>query len=301
MKILLVGVFAPHSTNLGMADALKANGHDVATLDYRKAGMEMGVPAMNDAMLDAAGHNDAIVFCKCYGPSPIVVAAETMQKAGDKCKTVYWFPDSTKVQWPGALQLAAACQVASATSLDSCTAFAKAGAKKVVQIFEGFDPAIFRHTGIPKRRDLVFCGSDDEHRLDCLMELRFRRMSVDRPSAYGDDLCKVYNESRIVLNFARGEIFSDRVMQALACGSFLLTEACLDLEAAFGGTPCMGSFSDKAELVRSAKFWIGDARDRESRAALGNEAVQSFTWQRQMAKLAKVIEGESVSDGAFKV
>jgi len=37
VKLLLMGVFTPNSTNIGMAEALRALGHEVIALDYRAA------------------------------------------------------------------------------------------------------------------------------------------------------------------------------------------------------------------------------------------------------------------------
>ena len=300
MRICVVGVGGEHSTSTGMENGLRACGHEVLPFDYRAESLARGVPGMCAALCAAAKGQDAIVFCKAYGPEPVVVPPTVMAMLGQQARTVYWFADSIFVQGPMALELGAACHRVSATSLESCTAFAEAGCPSVNQTFEGFDPDVFRYAPAKKKRDITFCGNDDEHRLECLLHLRLRRMPVDRPRAFGADLCRVYRESKIVLNFVRGEIFSDRVIQVMASGAFLLTEWCQDIRAAFGDKPLGGTFRGKQELAKACRFWLGDDVERECRAARGNEAVQCYTWTRQAAKLVRIIEGGTVYDGAFR-
>ncbi len=122
---------------------------------------------------------------------------------------------------------------------------------------------------------------------------------VYRPTAFGKDLAKIYSQSRIVLNFVHGEIFSDRVFQVMASGAFLLSETCKDLERVFAPDQALGTFRYWHELPGAVRRWLIDADGRDRIAKAGQAAVCRYAWKDQMRTLVTAIEGDVVADGAF--
>lgn len=306
MKIALVGVFTPDSSNLYMAQSLTRLGHHVIGIPYREYISQGGLKAIHQALHRAEKAADAIVICKgCGAPFP-PIQADVVKALS--CNTLYWMPDSTDVAGPETVALAKACLNQSATSLVSCQRFLQEGCRNVNQVFEGTPPEVFHPIpGLRKTWDVLWKGSVTGRCEKHIQALQDAGIALEMPKGYVS--CEVMNEyygrSKVVLNFAWGEIFSGRVFDVLASGSFLLTQACADLPAGFGlGADSLMVFDymDAAErlLPDRIRSWLTNDEARERVAAQGREAVKPFTWDAQMAKMVKVLQGEKVYDGAFK-
>lgn len=297
MKLLLAAVFTPDSTNTPMASALESLGNTVVRFPYRVIGKASGPFHLNDALVKQSKNVDAVVVCKGLGGNTPPIEAGALKAI--KCPTVYWLPDSTDVQGLPVIELALACKIACATSLLSCDTIARWGHKHVSQIFEGYDHRVFRSWDGPKTHDVTFVGSMDAHRESMIEALRCAGQTVDRPVAYTKELSKVYSASKVVLNFVRGQIFSDRVIQAMASGTYLLSEHCHDLDAAFDPGKDLDVFWTWHELPGRVAVALESPVVREEVAQSGMKAVKRFRWRNQMEKLVGVIEGQEVHDGAF--
>ena len=301
MKIALVGVFAQtHSTNVAMADALQALGHDVARIPYRDVGQQRGPEVLHLLLAKAAELSDAMVICKGFGGDAPPLVPDAIRQL--KCRTVYWCPDTVDIHGMTPVDYALACNAACATSLASCRAFRQYGHREVSQIFEGYDPKVFHvEQSDPQRRGVVFVGSLTPHRAECLAVLEGSGIEVERPALFGHDLSERYANSKVALNFVHGEIFSDRVFQVMASGGCLLTEECQDLLAAFRPSVDLETFKGLYDLPETARLLLADSKRCARMARLGAEAVKRFTWVEQMRKLIRVLKGNgSIADGAFK-
>jgi len=297
VKILFVGVFAPESTNTPMASALESLGQNVVRLPYREIAAHGGSQGLAKALQEKAEKADVVLVAKGLGGDLPGFDAATLKSL--PCKSIYWLPDSTDVQGFPVIDLARACDIACATSLVSCTAIERWGHKAVNQIFEGYDPKVFRPRRAKKEFDVTFVGSLDPHRVELLVALDCAGIKVHRPTAYMRDLSKVYNRSRVVLNICRGQIFSDRVIQGMASGAYMLSEYCEDLDAAFEVGAEVGVFWTWSQLVHEVQTALRDEKWREGVAATGAEAVKKYTWKNQVAKILRAINGEEIADGAF--
>ncbi|MBE3043387.1 glycosyltransferase [Candidatus Bathyarchaeota archaeon] len=276
----------------------RIGGHKVTRFGYREKGQGIGRDRMLDELVVEGNKADVVIICKGFGGGDdITIVPEAIRSIGKQ--TVYWYPDCVEVAGMYPIDMALACDVVCATSLVSCNAFENYGHTKVNQIFEGFDPTVFAKRETEKKRNVTFVGSADGDRGLLLTALESSDIPVDRPSAWTVDLSWVYSETRVALNFVRGEIFSDRVVQILASGAFCLTQGCRDLWCAFEPRRELDVFMNWSDLVQKVKYWVENEDEREAIAATGHEAVQRFCWDEQMAKLVSVLEGESVSDGAF--
>ncbi|GAF84124.1 unnamed protein product, partial [marine sediment metagenome] len=292
MKILFAGVFTPESTNTPMASAMESLGQNVIRFPYREIAARSGSLGLAKALREKAEKVDAVIVAKGLGGGEPGFDAATFKSLS--CKTVYWLPDSTDVQGFPVIDLARACDIACATSLVSCAAIERWGHKAVNQIFEGYDPKVFRPRQAKKEFDVTFVGSLDPHRAELLDALQCatvkpfptnyaevidtKRIHVHRPTAYMRDLSRVYNRSRIVLNICRGQIFSDRVVQGMASGAYVLSEYCEDLDAAFEVGAEIGVFWTWNQMIHEVQTALRDEKWREDVAAAGAEAVKKFGW-----------------------
>ncbi len=298
-KIALVGVFTPSSTNVPMADGLEQAGCEVRRVPYRDLIGVHGLPGLTQGLKEAAAWADATIICKGGGGNlPSIPPDLVAELHGTTC---YWLPDNIEVIGRGVIDIARACRLQCATSLVSCKMMADAGCQSVSQIFEGFDQRVWMPLVERKVHDVVFIGNeDDANRKTCLDAIRQTPLDLQTPKAWLGEACEWYNKGRIVLNFVRGEIFSDRVIHVMASGGFLMTQDCADLRAALDG--CYVPFTGPEDLVRKCDpdNWLCDEVGRRDVAIRGWNRVQDYAWHRQMRKLLRVLDGERVADGAFR-
>lgn len=94
--------------------------------------------------------------------------------------------------------------------------------EKISILLSAFDPAIFNKQEVKKDIDVLFVGSLTSRRKEIISKLQ----NITVTKAYGAELSKLINRSKIVLNI-HAENFADtetRVFEVLGSGSFLLTE-----------------------------------------------------------------------------
>lgn len=303
MRIVLVGVFDPRSTNTFMAKALRAMEHDVVPIPYRTLMATHGPESFHRDLVDIGRSykTDAVVLCKGGGGNLPMISPEVVREI--PAKTIYWFPDNIDTVGHEFGALASACKAVCATSKVSCDYFAANGCPDVNQVFEGFDPEVFAYRPAEKKYDVAFVGSLDAERQAGLQALKVAGIQVHGIQAFNETLSRFYNECRVVLNFmlGRGEIFSDRVFQVMASGACLLTGDCADLRAAFpvGESFVRWKVGDYADLVAQAKALLADPERQQTVAMRGLAEVQRYRWRDQMEKLVRVIKGDQVVDGAF--
>ncbi len=296
MRLLIAGVFSAESTNTPMAGALKRAGHDVTRFAYRDMAAQSNNDQMNNALYLAAKEQDAVIICKGFGDA--LISAEMLRML--KPVTVYWLPDNIEVCGGMAIQLALSCKIACATGLVSCQNLVENHHKCVNQIFEGVNPKMFRPWSDEFGDNVVFAGSMTPHRQDMLDALDCAGIPVERITAYGRELSQAYSKAGIVLNFVHGEIFSDRVTQAVASGAFCLTETCKDIEAAFDVGLELDTFRSWNGLVIKTKHYLGNREERgRMRKVAGAKSI--WTWRGQMNKVIDVLCEKRIADGAFVI
>ena len=298
-RVCVVGVFdQPTSTNVPMAAMLEAQGHPVQCLDYRKVIRERGIEILHRKLADVQA--DVTVVCKGAGAGLPTINPDVFRDMNGT--VVYWLPDSVDVAGTWLLTLAEACDVRCATSLVSCEAMRAAGMGTVNQIFEGYDPGLWRPLGVERRYDVSFKAATmdaERTRIVWLMQEAGLTFPPDAGWLQNDAMNVMYNECRVALNPVWGEIFSQRVIHALGAGAFVLSGDCRDLRAAFAVGDHLDTFTTREDAVERAIRWVADVDRRETIAKAGHAAVARYTWHNQMDKLRRAWRGETVADGAF--
>ena len=288
-KILLVGVLdVASSTNVFMKKGFEAHGCVVEAYNYRTRQAVLGsAEAMwQDFRRFLQGKRyDLILFCKVNSLHPDCV---TFAKAFGP--TWYWFMDNLGVARAIQAQaFAGAADFASATSAEVYDLFARHNPRSYA-ITEGYDPLTYFHEVQAKKHDVIFFGNATPQRVADLQVIQasipvavfgcgWPESFQAAPPVFNDDLRRLINQSRIVLNFVHSNIFSDRIILSAAAGGFVLTQYCPDLENHFQAGQHLDWFRTPQQAVEKIQHYLQQDEVRERIAQDGMALVQSrYAW-----------------------
>ena len=128
--------------------------------------------------------------------------------------------------------------------------------------------------GMVKDIDLLFVGWLSKRRKTFLRKIS-SRFNCLATAAYGEDLVRLMNRAKIVLNI-HAENFPDtetRVFETLGCGSFLLTEQ-LSPENPFSERELV-QFKGVEDLMKKIRYFLDHSEEREAIAAQGHAAAMA--------------------------
>ena len=113
-------------------------------------------------------------------------------------------------------------------------------------------------------------------------------------SVWNEELVKVYNASKIVLNIhSLQTIPIMRDFEVTGCGAFLLTDYARSLETMFKPGEEIICYKNIEELKGLVKFYLSHPREREEIARKGNlRAYRDHTYARRMEELISFIGKE---------
>ncbi len=295
--VLVVGVLDnPASTNTFMQTGFESLGLNVDAYNYRTRAAALGgyeQLAEDFARFLHGKTYGLILFSKVNGMAPA-----SLRAARSHGKTWYWFMDNiAAARAMGADRYAAACDYASATSQE-VTEFFLAANPLTLQVLEGFDPSVLYPETKEKQHDVVFIGNATEKRIELLRAIRSivpvtlfgKNWPVEfeaHPPVFNENYRQTVAASKIVLNLVHSNIFSDRVVHSLACGAFVLSQYCPDLERHFANGVHLAWFHDTAELATQVPHYLSDDAVREQIARTGQARVKTkYTWERICARVA---------------
>ncbi len=188
----------------------------------------------------------------------------------------------------------------SATFSNVNTFFKRAGARSYF-ITEGLYADVFKPNKeeIKKKIDVIFIGGKSAKREKYINFLKINKINVicygkgwENPEIFVSDFVKKHWISKIILNFTRGNIgFSNRVFMAMATGSFLISEFCLDLKKIFRKGVHLEWFSTPEDLLGLIKYYLENETIRENIAYQGCKFVhENFTLEKIMQKIIHIVE-----------
>jgi radical SAM superfamily enzyme YgiQ (UPF0313 family) len=151
-----------------------------------------------------------------------------------------------------------------------------------------FEPGLHRPLGLPKLHDVVFIGTPSPHRQAWLDHIG-AKFPVFTPSAWGEEFVRVINQAKIVLNlhFTPLPNTEHRVIEAMACGSFVLTEP-LSQHGIFEEGREIVTFC-RANVIDLIEHFLDDEITRENIAAAGHEkVVQNYSALSQLRKILQL-------------
>ena len=322
----------PWSTNISMANALENLGHNVSKFSYREIARttssshhrlrkmierqinRFSSKAMPDSIMNKINYficgrseiSRQLLKNVQSNKYDLVLMTKTdsmdyriIKKINSYSTTWYYFMDwiATAVEIH-AVKYAQNSTFSSTNCTDVLDLFEKNQAN-AFYISQGVDTSIFFPTSVEKDIDVCFVGVPRDARLLLLNYLEKNNINVKiygpntkNGPIYSDDLTKVYQRSKIVLNTARCLYgFSNRVFQAMGCGAFLLTEYCKDLDRIFIRKKYNDWYSTKEECLELIKYYLKHDLEREQIAKSGCYMVKTnYSWENIMEKIIKTVQ-----------
>jgi hypothetical protein len=286
----------------GVPVGLRELGHSVDQVKFVSMINKHGRDHCQNYILSKANEYDAVILCKAAWKKPIHTLEDSfIKKLTNKTFTVFWMHDAVLNKKRHHLsKKAALCSLASSPYLNSCRSFKKFGARRIVQIFQGFEEDWCQKRATKRKHNVTFIGSvygDRSKYLNCLS--RHGYAAFNKKCSH-EESALFYNHSKICLNLVPGECFSNRSMRVMGSGAFLFSQMNQDLKAAFKDGEELVLWSGEKELINGVRHWLKHSEEREAIAEAGHRVIQNFTWKKQMEKLVRAIDGEVIREGAFK-
>lgn len=143
----------------------------------------------------------------------------------------------------------------------------------------------------------------DRHRAMMSSELQAR---VNSRPVWGEELHNLLRSSKIVLNITRTDFYGAetglnlRIFEALAAGSFLLTDYCDELKDLFRLGVEIEAYGSSEELVEKAHFYLDNDDRRKAIAVRGHERFcRDFTWQARARELLRNLQPDENAMDSF--
>ncbi|NOZ87056.1 MAG: glycosyltransferase [Deltaproteobacteria bacterium] len=153
--------------------------------------------------------------------------------------------------------------------------FRELGARNVSFLPLAMSPAVHRKMFLEKKHDVCFVGNVYQNRRELLDRLS-QRFDLVVTRAFMDDMVKLYNQSRIVLNLGLGRTgIQQRVFEALGCGSFLLTNEIPEESRLFEHRKHLVYFNEET-IEDEIAYYLDHAHEREEIALAGYRKAHTY-------------------------
>jgi len=155
------------------------------------------------------------------------------------------------------------------------------------------DPAIHRKLEDEKTIDISFVGNMvGAERVSLLKLIQSRFADVFIGQCYFEEMARTYSRSRIVFNRSVRNDINMRVFEALACGSFLITNDLAEngQQELFQDGVHFATYRDAEELLDKIHYYLAheDARERIARVGQ-SEVVTRHTYKHRMERLLEEV------------
>jgi hypothetical protein len=268
MKVMMVAVFIPTSTNCSQADGFENNGCEVIRYDYRKREKEIG-SKRDQEIIDICKLEkpDFVFFSKCNEVNVSVIIECNLFS-----KTVLWYMDPLNVNFSSSLkEKIINCNYTFCALTEPYKEALKIKNNNVYFLQEGFDEKNNYPFDVPYINDVSFIGVLRNERQKYYDALRFKLYN----NAYNEDHSKAVSETRINLNFTEGGT-SDRTYKILASKGFLLTQSWENMENDFKIGRDLDIFNNIDDLKDKIKYYLKNEELRLEIANNGYKTVQKF-------------------------
>jgi spore maturation protein CgeB len=157
------------------------------------------------------------------------------------------------------------------------------------------DPALNRRLDVAKRHDVVFVGSKTSRRLALLEAIGRTGITVFSPEIWsGEEMNRLFNESRIVLNLHLSDLANTetRIAEVLGAGSFLLSETLSDPDLVregehYGALPT----GDMEGLAHRVRYYLDHEEEREAIAARGHDHIhRHHTYGQRIQQILDTVD-----------
>ena len=167
---------------------------------------------------------------------------------------------------------------------------------KVSVFLPGFDQDTHKkYADIEKDIDILHIGVLTERRTQILEELK-KDFSVKIEKAYGEEMAKLFNRAKIVLNI-HGDKYIDtetRIFEALGCGAFVISEKLGDESPVTDGEHLV-EVSDIDGFKKKIRYYLSNENERDLIATAGHEkALIEFTCTAKAKYIADFMGSYSI-------
>lgn len=268
-KIIYIGVFSPHSTNVWQANGFENQNVEVIRYDYRKRLQDLGDIIQRDmeiVSLCQKEQPDFILFAKCNHMSPLVIKA-----CREVCKTVMWYMDDIHNVDQELIQKLSYCDYIF-TACETCIEDFRDHTPNVFRLHGGYDPTIHKPINVPKVRDVAFIGDLRPRRKVFRDYVEFEVIS----GAYGIEHSIAVSGTKINLNFTEGYGVSNRLFKIMAAGGFALTQSYKNIGLDFQEGIHLDVFVTIEGLRNKIIYYLDNESKREAIAKRGMLKVKDF-------------------------
>jgi spore maturation protein CgeB len=280
MKILYVGVFTNHSTNIGQADSLDKIS-DLITFDMRDIG-SYTLEQRDQAILKIVKEESPDLLLISKGNT---INVEVIKKAKEHCKVACWYMDplvNADNEWMEKVQHSDYIF----SAYEKLANLFRDKNKNSFYLQEGFDPNIHRPMKFEKSYDATFVGYLKDHRRDYHASLNFKNFN----DSYGVEYTKIVNKSRVNLGFTTNkEGTSDRVYKVLACGQFFLSESWELMENDWEVEKDFVTFNSIQDLDDKIKYFLKNPKERLEIANHGKQTVQKYSTDNWAKRIVETV------------
>ncbi|MFN3531093.1 MAG: glycosyltransferase [Candidatus Brocadia sp.] len=277
LRVILIGARLsnyPWGTENFIHKALSEFGHDVIDIDLRRDCNRIGeihkIPA------------DLVIVYKGSGLNPRLLEMLS-------CQAILWYPDDVLT-----VQHAQEDLQKNGYAYDRVYYFDRAGLEKLRQMGITHStflplataPAIYKYLpGTEKKHDVVFVGNIYPNRRALLDQLK-RKFNVFETMAFMEDMVRIFNEAKIVLNLGIGKTgYQLRVFEALGCRSFLLTNEINMNDRLFKDKEHLVYFNEQ-NIEDLISYYLNHEDEREAIAENGyREVCAKHTFKHRMHQI----------------
>lgn len=202
------------------------------------------------------------------------------------------------------ISYANACTVCSTSYICNLELYKKHGVHRVSQVYQGFeDNWFFPINHVKKKYDVIFIGQIKKPKIreTYIDFLKRNNINVHIFSKIPQEKTNLYyNLSKICINILDEQYFSNRSLRIMGAGGFLLSSENKDLTASFKKGKDFETYITKKELLKKIQYYLKNDMERKKIAESGNKSVQKYSWNNQVKKMIKVMNGEVIMDGYGK-
>ena len=166
---------------------------------------------------------------------------------------------------------------------------------KLTVMLNGFNPKLHYKMDETKDIDVLFVGSILPRRKKILNELKMH-FNIKTCSVFGEEMSKLFNRSKIVLNIHSEEFLDTetRIYEALGCCSFLISEK-LSGENPFIAGKHYIEVNDLKMMKDQIKYYLENETEREEIALNGYlESINKHTYYVRAKEFTKKFEEQTL-------
>jgi len=164
------------------------------------------------------------------------------------------------------------------------------------------DPEIHKKYNLPKIYDIVFIGNLNLEGINAqlyskrieLLKLLGEKFNLKVFSGiYGQEMARIYSQSKIVFNKSRRDDLNFRIFEAMACGSLLITDRPrpeVGLEEFFQDGKHLILYNNEKDLIEKVDYYLKHEKEREEIALAGyKEVLEKHTIEHRTTQMLKIV------------